>query len=107
MRSEPPLQQLRDAVRLTLTDVILLTTCLACFALILVAQRIGYEPAGFAFWGAIAFSVWVLSIVNRLVGTIRLMHERIVFLQRELEDLADKVEKGRQTRRVLPDELQN
>jgi hypothetical protein len=107
MRRDDPMQHLRDAVRLSAIDVLALLACVTCFALMIVAERLGYDPTPFAFWGPIAFSVWLLSILNRVVGTLHLMHRRIYKLEREVEDLHDALERAREARQVLPDELRN
>lgn len=89
MRGDDGFRHIREVARPTPMDTVLLIICAGCFTLLLVATRYGWESSGYAFCGGLAFSLWVLNIVNRVIGTLRELHDRVRRLELRVQGLLD------------------
>ncbi len=93
-----PFGHLREVVNLTPLDYTLLLVMVALLVAIRFGEQIGIHPAFFAFWGAVAFTLVVLNILNRLVGEVGRLRERIRTLENAVERLQDELERERRYR---------
>lgn len=105
VRGDDGFRHIREVARPTPMDAVLLVICAGCFALLLVATRYGWEASGYAFCGSLAFSLWVLNIVNRVIGTLRELHDRVRRLELRLQGLLDDM--GDEEAAHAPDERRN